>query len=84
MKQQYRHTAPYRGKDPSFVHEELNEYEADNVINDAKVRGVICIRCGGGGGSYHYEEGGGSGYLPCFNCGDSGVTGYYDFIDDSN
>jgi len=83
MKQEYRHTKPYRGKDPTFENEELTEI--DNAIYEAKEQGVICIRCGGYGGS-HYEEsdGGGSGYLPCFNCGDSGVTDYYEFINESD
>jgi len=26
MKQQYRHTKPYRGKDPTFNYEEINEH----------------------------------------------------------
>ena len=77
MKQEYRHTKPYRGKDPTFENEEL--------IEQAIQEGLICIRCGGEGGSYHEEsDGGGSGYLPCFNCGDSGVTDYYEFINESD
>ena len=37
MKQQYRHTRPYRGKDPNFDTEELNE------ANDP------CYACGDSG-----------------------------------
>ena len=70
MKQQYRHTRPYRGKDPNFDTEELNE--ANDTINEAKERGLVCIRCGGYGGS-HLE---GDGYLPCYACGDSGLQSY--------
>jgi hypothetical protein len=70
MKQQYRHTRPYRGKDPNFDTEELNE--ANDTINEAKEKGLVCIRCGGYGGS-HLE---GDGYLPCYACGDSGLQSY--------
>ena len=70
MKQQYRHTRPYRGKDPNFDTEELNE--ANDTINEAKEKGLVCIRCGGYGGS-HLE---GDGYLPCSACGDSGLQSY--------
>ena len=70
MKQQYRHTRPYRGKDPNFDTEELNE--ANDTINEAKEKGLVCIRRGGYGGS-HLE---GDGYLPCYACGDSGLQSY--------
>jgi hypothetical protein len=35
MKQEYRHTKPYRGKDPFFEYEEIEEYkkEASNKKN---------------------------------------------------
>ena len=76
MKQEYRHTRPYRGKDPYFENEEMTEI--DNAIYEATEQGLICIRCGGQGGS-HYEEfdGGGSGYLPCYACSDTGLQSYY-------
>ena len=32
MKQEYRHTKPYRGKDPTFAKEELTEHENDDTI----------------------------------------------------
>ena len=72
MKQQYRHTKPYRGKDPNFETEEMTEQEIDSAIYDAKARGLICIRCGGYGGQYLE----GDGYLPCYACGDSGLQSY--------
>ena len=36
MKQQYRHTKPYRGKDPNFEKEELQGYKKtiDDSINE--------------------------------------------------
>ncbi len=71
MKQQYRHTKPYRGKDPTFENEELTEQETDQAMDEAK-NGLICIRCGGSGG-FHLE---GDGYFPCYACGDSGVQSY--------
>ena len=76
MKQQYRHTRPYRGKDPEFENEEVLEYsalfeETNRAIEDAK-KGLICIRCGGHGGQYLE----GDGYLPCYACGDSGLQSY--------
>ena len=38
MKQQYRHTKPYRGKDPTFAKEELTENENnDNLQRRLKV-----------------------------------------------
>jgi hypothetical protein len=38
MKQQYRHTKPYRGKDPTFEKEELTENENnDNLQRRLKV-----------------------------------------------
>ncbi len=30
MKQEYRHTRPYRGKDPTFAEEELYEHEQNS------------------------------------------------------
>tara|TARA_R110000824_G_scaffold81732_1_gene205315 strand:- start:219 stop:488 length:270 start_codon:yes stop_codon:yes gene_type:complete len=70
MKQEYRHTRPYRGKDPYFENEELTEI--DNAMYEATDQGLICIRCGGSGG-FHLE---GDGYFPCYACGDSGVQSY--------
>jgi len=32
MKQEYRHTKPYRGKDPTFAKEELTEQEIDDTV----------------------------------------------------
>ncbi|SVD87934.1 uncharacterized protein METZ01_LOCUS440788 [marine metagenome] len=32
MKQEYRHTKPYRGKDPNFEKEELTEQEIDDTV----------------------------------------------------
>ena len=72
MKQEYRHTQPYRGKDPTFENEELNEQEIDQARDEAK-NGLICIRCGGYGGEYIQEE---HGYIPCYACGDSGLQSY--------
>ena len=76
MKQEYRHTRPYRGKDPTFESEEVLEYNTnvdmtDQAIAEAK-NGLICIRCGGYGGQ-HLE---GDGYFPCYACGDSGLQSY--------
>ena len=71
MKQQYRHTKPYRGKDPTFENEELTEQETDQAMDEAK-NGLICIRCAGKGG-FHLE---GDGYFPCYACGDSGLQSY--------
>ena len=70
MKQEYRHTKPYRGKDPTFENEELTEI--DNAIYEATEQGLICIRRGGYGGE-HIE---GDGYFPCYACGDSGLQSY--------
>ena len=67
MKQQYRHTKPYRGKDPTFENEELTDQAMDEAKN-----GLICIRCGGYGG-FHLQD---DGYFPCYACGDSGLQSY--------
>ena len=32
MKQEYRHTKPYRGKDPTFAKEELTEQEINDTL----------------------------------------------------
>jgi len=32
MKQEYRHTKPYRGKDPNFEKEELTEQEINDTL----------------------------------------------------
>ena len=32
MKQQYRYTKPYRGKDPNFEKEELTEQEINDTV----------------------------------------------------
>jgi hypothetical protein len=32
MKQEYRHTKPYRGKDPTFSKEELTEQEINDTV----------------------------------------------------
>jgi hypothetical protein len=32
MKQEYRHTKPYRGKDPNFEKEELTEQEINDTV----------------------------------------------------
>jgi hypothetical protein len=32
MKQEYRHTKPYRGKDPTFAKEELTEQEINDTV----------------------------------------------------
>ena len=78
MKQEYRHTRPYRGKDPNFETEEITEQKIDNAIDDANSQGLICIRCAGYGG--HYIEG--DGYMPCYACGDSGVQSYASWQED--
>ena len=31
MKQEYRHTKPYRGKDPTFNYEEINEHRNNQL-----------------------------------------------------
>ena len=71
MKQQYRHTRPYRGKDPYFENEEMTEI--DNAIYEVTEQGLICIRCGGRGGEYIE----GDGYLPCYACSDTGLQSYH-------
>ena len=32
MKQEYRHTKPYRGKDPTFAKEELTDQEINDTL----------------------------------------------------
>ena len=61
MKQEYRQTKPYRGKDPNFEKEELNEEEKKQES---------CPNCGGwGGGAWNGNDSPFEGYLPCYKCG---------------
>ena len=60
MKQEYRHTKPYRGKDPEFEKEELKEQDTQEN----------CPQCGGwGGGAWNGNDSPFEGYLPCYKCG---------------
>ena len=61
MKQEYRHTKPIRGKDPTFAEEELNEEQKKQKR---------CPQCGGwGGGAWNGSASPFEGYLPCYKCG---------------
>jgi len=61
MKQEYRHTKPIRGKDPTFAEEELNEEQKKQES---------CSQCGGwGGGAWNGNDSPFEGYLPCYKCG---------------
>ena len=60
MKQEYRHTKPIRGKDPTFAEEELKEQKKQES----------CPNCGGwGGGAWNGNGSPFEGYLPCYKCG---------------
>jgi hypothetical protein len=41
MKQEYRHTKPYRGKDPNFEKEELTEQEIDRTCGLAPLNPAL-------------------------------------------
>jgi len=58
MKQEHRHTKPYRGKDPEFKEEELKERDTQEN----------CPQCGGWGGEANGVDPF-AGYLPCYKCG---------------
>ena len=58
--------------------------EIDIAIDEFRVKGVICPKCGGyGGGTWNGNEHGPfQNYMPCYHCGDSGCISYADWMEE--
>ena len=58
--------------------------EIDIAIDEFRVKGVICPKCGGyGGGTWNGNEHGPlQNYMPCYQCGDSGCISYADWMEE--
>jgi hypothetical protein len=58
--------------------------EIDIAIDEFRVKGVICPKCGGyGGGTWNGNEHGPfQNYMPCYYCGDSGCISYADWMEE--
>ena len=53
----------------------------DIAIEDAKVHGLICYKCGGyGGEQLNQSEHGDEGWMPCFYCSNTGFVSWESWL----